>query len=68
MPDELIQIAIQNKYSDNNFMDLAGNSFTGMVYGAFLIAALVHAPLPSSGHDAGETPAAFATSVLDICM
>ena len=67
MPDDLMKLAVQENYSDNSMMDLAGNSFTGMVYCAFLISALVHAPLPTSGDKAGQSTNEIAASVLDIC-
>ena len=53
-PVNIIRKAIQLKYSDSFLADLAGNMFTGTVYAAFAIAALVCAP--------GEVPPATATA------
>ena len=66
MPDDLMKLAVKENYSDNSMMDLAGNSFTGMVYCAFLISSLAHAPLPTSGDKTGQSTKEIAASVLDI--
>ena len=68
LPDDLMKLAVKENYSDNSMMDLAGNSFTGMVYCAFLISALVHATLPTSGDKTGQSTNEIAASVLDICL
>ena len=43
-PVNIIRKAVQLNYSDSFLADLAGNMFTGTVYAAFAIAALVCAP------------------------
>ena len=44
LPDSVVERAISEKISDHSMTDLAGNSFTGFVFAAAAIAALVHAP------------------------
>ena len=63
MPPEIINFAVALGYKDSQLMDLAGNSFTGMVYAAFLIAALVWAPV--EGEEADQELPDIATSVSD---
>ena len=47
IPVDNISAGIKAGISDHMLADMAGNAFTGSVYSAVLLAALVHAPQPS---------------------
>ena len=64
MPNAIVKKAWEQKVSDSNMTDLAGNSFTGFVFAAAALAALVHAPLWKA--QPGETVISSISSVLDI--
>ena len=47
MPVDIIKKAIEHGVTDRTMADLAGNAFTGTVFFAVALAALVHYPIPT---------------------
>ena len=51
VPIQVLEYAVRCGYTDGQFMELAGNSFTAEVVAAFFIAALVEYPLEGEQED-----------------
>eukprot|EP00971_Amphidinium_carterae_P352985 6492788-Amphidinium_carterae.3 len=65
MPLELLDVAAKQGVSDHQMADLAGNSFTGSVFGSVALAALTCAPLQDRAGSLNEASAlAFSVSNL----
>ena len=62
VPAQVLEYAVRCGYTDGQFMELAGNSFTAEVVAAFFIAALVEYPLDGEQED--DKLPAISTSVL----
>ena len=64
MPSSIIDAGISAGVTDHLLADLAGNAFTGSVFSAVLIAALVHSPCAAS--DAAMPSATVVDEIADI--
>eukprot|EP00971_Amphidinium_carterae_P336684 6473191-Amphidinium_carterae.2 len=65
MPLELLDVAVKQGVSDHRMADLAGNSFTGSVFGSVALAALACAPLQDRIASLNEA-SALASSVSNL--